>query len=118
MRARPAPCVSSFETPQRLLERCSHLSGEGSLAASRRRLELPDVLALEHISSVPKCGCTAITRELGILSENLILTCASSGELEEKFHTEARASNTRLAVENLWIGDVQVFSHWSCLSAM
>jgi len=87
-------------------------------AASRSDSQFPGALALEHVGGVPKRRRQAVRRELGILRENLFLRCPARGQFEQEFDAETRAANTRLAAENLQIGDDQVFSQWSCLSAM
>jgi hypothetical protein len=67
------------------------------------------VLALEHVGGVPEGRCDAALRDLRILGENLLLCRPTRGELEQELDTETGAANTWLAVENLRIGDDQIF---------
>ena len=76
------------------------------------------MLALQHIGGVPKCRCEAVSRELRILGEDLLLRRAARGDLEQELDAEARAANARLAAENLRIGHNQIVSHSSHFSPM
>jgi hypothetical protein len=89
-----------------------------SRAASRRDSQLPGVLAFEHVGGVTKRRREAVSRELRILGENLLLGCAARRELEQELDAEPRATDARLAAENLRIGDDQILSHWSHFSPM
>jgi len=64
------------------------------------------------MGGVPKRRPEAVKRELRIVGENLPLCCATCGELQQELHTEAGAANTRLALENLRIGDDLNRSVW------
>ncbi len=85
--------------------------------ASRRDSQLPGMLALEHGGGVAKRRCEPVRRELTILGENLLLHGPARSEFEQELDAEARALNTWLSGENVRIGNDQIFSHWSCLSA-
>jgi hypothetical protein len=46
--------------------------------------QLPGVFSLERMRGVPKHRREAVKRELRILGENLLLCCATCGELEQE----------------------------------
>lgn len=76
------------------------------------------MFALEYVGGVPKRRREAVSRELRILSENLLLGRAARRELEQELDAEPRAANARLAAKNLRVGHNQIFSHSSHFSPM
>ena len=53
----------------------------------------------------------AFEPELRVLGEDLIFRRATSSQLDRELHTEARASNARIASENSRIGDDEFVCH-------
>jgi hypothetical protein len=65
----------------------------------------PGILAMSASVWKPPTGTSGSTRP-----------GSSCGELEQELDAEPSTANARLAVENLRVGDDQVFGHVSCLS--
>jgi hypothetical protein len=76
------------------------------------------VLTLHYVGGVTERRGEAVTRELGVLSKNLLLRRAARGELEQELNAQPRPANTRLSAENLRVGNDQIFSPGSCLSVL
>lgn len=85
--------------------------------ASRSGLEIPDMLALQHVRGIPKCSHQAILREVRILRENLLPRCTARRQFEKELDAQSRPADARFAAENLRIGDDQLFSHLESILA-
>jgi len=71
------------------------------------------MFALHYVGGVPKRRCETLRRQLRVLGEDMLLARAARCELEQELDAETRATDARLAAENLRIGDDEIVGHWS-----